>query len=132
MATATYEDFVLRHPESTASRETVEAFIEDAAAEIDARCEDRGTTYGKLVESRRGVLLAVECDAAYRRCGRPSVGGIPQEAVNSFSQTVGDHKWDYTYQSGGGSTSLLDSDWKRLGLAGMQVGWLGVGYSEGR
>lgn len=126
MATATYADFAARHPKATATQQTVEAFISDAAAEIAARCEERGTTYGALAASKGPLVLAVECDAAYRRCGRPSVGGVPQDAVQSFSQTVGDHRWEYSYQSSGGNTALLESDWRRLGLAGQQVGWLGI------
>lgn len=126
MATATYDDFIARHPGSTASEETIEALIDDVAAEIAARCMDRGTTYEALVASREGLVRRIECSAAYRMSGRTAVDGIPQEGLSSFSQSVGDHRWDYSYSSGNGKDLLLDDEWKSLGLAGQQIGWLGI------
>lgn len=126
MATATYTDYMARHPYSSAPRETVEALLDDVAAEISARCDDRGTTYEELVASREGLVLRIECAAAYRMCSRSSVGGVPQDGLQSFSQTVGDHRWDFGYSSGNGNNMLLNDELKALGLSGQQVGWLGV------
>lgn len=130
MATATYEDYMARHPESTAAQSTVEAFLDDVAAEIAARCEDRGTDYGSLVERRGALVVRIECAAVYRMCGRAEVGGVPQNGLSSFSQSVGDHRWDYGYVSGNGNDLLLDKEWKSLGLSGQQIGWLGVPWSD--
>lgn len=124
MATATYEDYKARHPESTAARETVEAFLSDVAAEISARCEDRGTDYDSLAGRRGALVVRIECAAVHRMCGRAEVGGVPQNGLSSFSQTVGDHRWEYGYVSGNGNDLLLDAEWKALGLSGQQMGWL--------
>lgn len=125
MPTATYHDFKTRYPDSTASQETVDAFLGDVAAEISARCADRGTTYAALVESREGLVRRIECTAVYRTCGRAAVNGVGQSGLNSFSETVGDHRWEYGYSSSGGKNLLLNDEWKALGLFGQQVGWLG-------
>lgn len=130
MPTATYTDYTTRYPGSTAAKSTVEAFLDDVAAEIAARCADRGTTYEALVQSRAGLVRRIECTAVYRICGRTAVDGIDQSGLNSFSQTVGDHKWDYNYSASGGKNLLLNDEWKALGLFGQQVGWLGVQLAE--
>lgn len=130
MPTATYADFTARYPDSGASQATVEAFLSDVAAEIAARCEDRGTTYEKLVQSREALVRRIECTAVNRICGRPPIDGKSQSGLNSFSHTVGDHKWDFNYSSSGGNTLLLRDEWKALGLFGQQVGWLGVPWTE--
>ena len=132
MPTATYNDFIVRHPGSTASQETIEAFIEDVAAEIAARCDDRGTTYEEVAGKRESLLRRIECAAVFRMCGRTSVGGVEQNGLQSFSQTVGDHTWNYSYPTGNGKDLLLDDEWKALGLAGQQIGWLAVPASGGR
>jgi hypothetical protein len=129
MATATYNDYVARHPESKAEQGTVEAFLDDVAAEIAARCESRGTTYEALVAKRGALVRRVECAAVYRLCGRNAFDGVEQNALKSFSQTVGDHKWEIGYASGGGNTLMLDAEWKSLGLSGQQVGWLGIPWA---
>lgn len=125
-ATATYEDYLDRYPQSAAASKTVCAFLCDVAAEIAARCEDRGTTYDKLVEKRRQLVIRIECAAVNRMCGRAEVGGVPQNGLTSFSQSVGDHRWEYGYSSGNGNDLLLEKEWKALGLSGQQIGWIGV------
>lgn len=130
MATATYEDFIVRYPGATAPEETVEAFLDDIAAEISARCIDKGTSYAELVESREGLVRRIECTAVYRICGRTAVDGVDQSGLNSFSQTVGDHKWEYNYSSSGGKNLLLNDEWKALGLAGQRIGWVGVPWAD--
>ena len=128
MPTATYEDYIARYPDTTAPRETVEAFLGDIAAEIAARCLDYGTTYADVVESRVGLVRRIECTAVNRICGRAKVDGVSQDGLSSFSQSVGDHKWDYSYASSGGKNLLLNDEWKALGLRGQQVGWLTVPF----
>lgn len=130
MPTATYEDFTARYPDATASRRTVEAFLEDVAAEISARCIDKGMTYAALVESREGLVRRIECTAVYRICGRTAVDGVDQTGLSSFSQTVGDHRWEYGYSSSGGKNLLLNDEWKALGLSGQRIGWLGVPWAD--
>ena len=129
MATADYSDYTTRYPESTASAETVRARLDDVAAERAARCIARGTTYENLVSKSEPLVRRIECDSVYRMCGRPSVGGVQQNGLSSFSQSVGDHRWEYGYASGNGKNLLLDDEWKALGLSGQQIGWLGVPYS---
>ena len=119
-----------RHPDSTAPQGTVEAFLEDVEAEIAARCKDRGTTYEALVQDRMRVVMRIECAAVHRICGRAPVNGVQQNGLRSFSQTVGDHKWEINYSSIGGSGLLGKEDWKALGLAGQQIGWIGVPCRE--
>ena len=126
MPTASYADYITRYPGSTAAQATVEAFLEDVAAEISARCIDRGTTYDALVQSREGLVRRIECTAVYRICGRTAIDGFDQSGLNSFKQTVGDHSWDFDYSSSGGKNLLLNDEWKALGLFGQQIGWLGV------
>lgn len=104
------------------------AFLEDVAAEIAARCEDRGTTYEALVQSRGGLVKRIECAAVFRICGRGEVDGVDQDSLRSFSQTVGDHRWEFAYTSGNGKTLLLNDELKALGLTGQQIGWVGVPY----
>ena len=130
-ATATYEMYMLQHPESTAPQATVESHLARVAAEISVRCDERGTTYEALVQ-RKGadVVGGIECDVAYRRCGRPTIDGVPQGGVNSFSQTVGDHTQNISWSTGNGNTSVLDSEWRTLGLYGQQIGWLGIPWGD--
>ena len=126
MPTATYEDCLTRRPDLATSRETVEAFLEDVEAEISARCEDRGTTYDALVDSREALVRRIECRAALRMCGPNPVDGVSQDGIKSFSQSVGDHRWEYNYVSGNGNSLLLRDEWKSLGLSGQRIGWLGI------
>lgn len=126
MATATYSDFVARHPDSKAPESTVAAYIDDAAAEISARCSEMGTDYETVVANRRGVVVEVECSFAYRACGRIPAGDMPQNELRSFSQTVGDHKLEYGFNSGNGNQSVLEAEWRKLGLAGQRIGWLAL------
>lgn len=123
-ATATYSDYMARHPGSTAPQGTVEALLSDVAAEIAARCVDWGTTYDQLVQSRPALVKRVECTAVYRMCGRATIGEFDQNGLSSFSQSVGDHRWEFSYSSGNGKDTLLESEWELLGLTGQRVGWL--------
>ena len=129
MATATYADFMLRHPGATAPQATVEALLDDVAAEISARCIDYGTDYETLVEQRGDLVRSIECGAAYRICPRGAVDGVEQTGLSSFSQTVGDHRWEYSYSGGNGNSRLLRSEWSSLGLAGAKMGWLVPNWS---
>ena len=119
-----------RHPASTATRQTVEAFLDDVAAEISSRCVDRGTTYEDLVSSREGLVRRIECSAVFRMCPKPSVDGVSQDGLKSFSQSVGDHSWDYSYVGGNGNDLLLDKEWRALGLSGQSIGWLGEPWCD--
>ena len=65
----------------------------------------------------------------YRICGRKAIGGQSQDGLKSFSQTIGDHKWDYEYVGGNGKDLLLNDEWKALGLSGQQIGWLGMPWA---
>ena len=119
MSKATYGDFMTRNPSSTTPQATVEALLDDVEAEIAQRATRRGKALSDLDQT---VLVAVECEAAASRAPK-DVDGVDLYGVASFSQTVGDHTWSYGYSGGGVSASLLDSQWKRLGLSGRVHGF---------
>ena len=124
MATATYEDYLARPRLPSAPQAAVETALADVAAEIEARCADSGTTYAALVESRRALVVRIECEAAGRLVPRPQVDGLAQDGLGSFSQTVGDHSWNFNYD-GSVNKTLLRDELKALGLAGQKIGYLG-------